>query len=128
MYKFSVRGKDVTVDLEPGVYVFDCVTSSGKTFLCNALKTFKRLGQPVAGYTYNDMLDGIDLDKYVGNEKLECLVVDRYDMYMNKYIDTIERLADDGCVVLVDCKYKALLKLDYELASIELGAGKVRVY
>lgn len=128
MYKFSMRGKSVNIELDPGVYVFDCVTSSGKTFLCNMLKQFKTVGQPVGGYTYTDVLDGRSLQDYVGNNKFTCLVVDRYDMYNGDYDEYLDELANSGCIVLVDCKYKSGLNFEYDLASIELSEGKVRVY
>lgn len=128
MYNFDIRGKSVSIELEPGIYVFTCETSTGKTFLCDALKTFKKLGQPVGGFTYSDIQDGRTLEDYLGDIKPRCLMVDRYDMYVGKCDKIIEKLAQNGCIVLVDLKFKDEFNLDYDIAAIELGEGKVRVY
>ena len=128
MYNFSIRGKSVELDLKPGIYVFDCVTASGKTFLCSMLKTFKTLGQPVGGYSYNDVLEGRSLQSYINGSPIKYLVIDRYDMYLGKCDEDINKLVESGCVIVIDCKFKNDLNLDYDIAILELTAGKVRVY
>lgn len=92
------------------------------------LKTFKTLGQPVGGYSYNDVLEGRSLQSYINGSPIKYLVIDRYDMYLGKCDEDINKLVESGCVVMIDCKFKNDLNLDYDIAILELTAGKVRVY
>lgn len=92
------------------------------------LKTFKTLGQPVGGYSYNDVLEGRSLQSYINGSPIKYLVIDRYDMYLEKCDEDINKLVESGCVAMIDCKFKNDLNLDYDIAILELTAGKVRVY
>ena len=49
-------------------------------------------------------------------------------MYLGKCDEDINKLVESGCVVMIDCKFKNDLNLDYDIAILELTAGKVKVY
>lgn len=119
MFKQIVDGIHININLEPGVYVFGDLSSTGKTYLCKLLKKLRTFGYPVDGYTYDDYLRKISLKQLVGeiDGKIQYLLIDRYDMYKNEFLDYIEELSK-YCVVMIDSKED--IDIDFEPADIIL--------
>lgn len=119
MFNQIVDGIHININLEPGVYVFGDLSSTGKTYLCKLLKKLRTFGYPVDGYTYDDYLRKISLKQLVGeiDGKIQYLLIDRYDMYKNEFLDYIEELSK-YCVVMIDCK--EYVPLPFEYATVML--------
>lgn len=122
--KFRAANTDVKMDLPFGVYLLDRDSATGKTYLNKCLKEAWLSGNSVDGYTYNDMLRGTMLSDYIKNRKLNCLMLDRYDMYIDKFHDTIEDLRKT-CIVLIDCKGE--LNIEYDFCSIIFSDHSIEV-
>lgn len=122
MYEYAGGAFSIKVNLEPGLYLFDGNSSTGKTYLCKLLKQLRGRGEPVDGYTYADArriglreyLRGLDLP----SQDIRVLLLDRYDMYAGQFCDVIAELREH-CVVLLDCK------LDHHLGTSDDGICEI---
>lgn len=103
MFKIDKYRIDVEVNLENGVYIFDGYSSTGKTYLYKLAEKYRHYGEKIVGYTYNDFIDSVNIDKVLDNTKYKLAVLDRYDMYYGEGIKAIQEFAKNG-IVLVDTK------------------------
>lgn len=87
----------IKVNLEPGVYSFEPLSATGKTYLCETCKELRGYGANIAGYNYYDYKLGLPLPK-----GMDLLIVDRYELYPVLDDELIE-LAQKS-IVLVDIK------------------------
>lgn len=96
---------EIIINLNPGFYLFESESGTGKTYLYNETTKLAAAGLPVLGYTYQDYLKHVDLQKLVTERKIELLVVDRFDQYMHdsQIVAAIKSVVDKA-VVLVDVK------------------------
>ena len=92
----------IDINLNNGIYTFTPDSATGKSWLCKTLKKYKRLGEPVVAFTYEDIQDGQDLNKKV-QPNIVLYMLDIYDLYYNKYIDILKELGKKA-IVLVDSK------------------------
>lgn len=126
MYEKYGNYTNVRIDLAPGIYIFDNKSATGKSYLLKTLKALSLSGEPVDGYTYSDYIRGQSLADYIGNRNnLRYLMIDRYDMYINEFIEDIERISDK-CTVMIDCKGPTAL--EYEQCHISLGDRSLEVF
>lgn len=123
---FSLDNYDVkiTVNLDNGLYVFDNESASGKSRLCALLKKYRVYGEPVAGYTYADFVNGLDIGTVL-RDGYKLVLIDRYDMYLNHAIDRLEAFARSS-IVLVDCKY-GFAGSDFDWCYIQMTSDTVEV-
>lgn len=133
MYTNNYDGKpfrpNVVIDLEPGVYWFDTESATGKTYLYRTLQKVVSFGDTVA-YSYYDYEAGVDLAYRLRNckDSIKVLILDRYDMYFNEYIDLIEELGDH-CIILIDTKNPNGLEFGHDgVCFIQLEENKIYVY
>ena len=103
MIEFTNYRKRIKIDLEPGIWVFDTQSATGKTYLCKCLKDLELLGEQVCSYTYDDVLLGKDLHSALSCGKYKVIMLDRYDMYSSVEHEAICECAKDA-IVLIDCK------------------------
>ena len=103
MYSLDKYNVAINIDLEPGVYVFDNQSATGKTRLAKLLSEYQAYGEPVVSYTYNDKLRGISLMDFLKDNNYKVILLDRYDLYNGDYAETIIKYSKDA-VVLIDCK------------------------
>lgn len=122
--RFRAANTDVKMDLPFGVYLLDRDSATGKTYLNKCLKEAWLSGYCVDGYTYNDLLRRVTLGDYIKDRKLDCLMLDRYDMYIDKFQDIIEDLSKT-CIILIDCK--GSLDIDYNFCSVVLSDHCIEV-
>jgi len=124
MYKFGAD--TVHIQFKPGVFMFEPEAAMGKTRLGKMFKQMMLKGIPVACYTYNDLKEyRVTLSDYLKGRKVKVLIIDRYNLYSDKFHDTIKNLADSGCMVLMDLK-NYLSKTDV-LADLDPDEQDVRV-
>lgn len=100
----------IDIQLDNGVYVFNNISSTGKTYLYNTINMYLNLDDeiPVFGLSYTDYEKGLTLAKAI-KDKAKLVVIDRYDMYKGEFDKEIEELGKNG-IVLVDCKSPTKLK------------------
>lgn len=133
MYTNNYDGKQyypkLNIELEPGVYVFRPISASGKTFIHHTLKDVARKYDTVA-YTYDDYLDGISLEHRISRCSgiPKVIMLDRYDMYIGKCDDIIEKY-ENKSIILLDIKdtNEATKRAD-DFVYIELSNESIRVY
>lgn len=129
MYSFDGM-LSVKVDLSPGIYCFDGDSATGKTYLCNFLKKLGSIGEPVDGYTFEDVAL-ISLPEYLSRRGLgggvcRVLLIDRYDMYSSMFHDEIVKQSQTG-VVLLDLKHSVDLGATFYMCSLSLSEGGFEV-
>ena len=84
----------------------------------------------VACYTYGDLIEyRLTLEEYLKNRKVSILLIDRYNLYPDKFHDTINNLVKSGCMVLVDLKNSDAyddvnIDLDPEYENIKIDMQK----
>lgn len=119
----GVRVK-IKVALQPGVYYFEEMSSTGKTRLYKLLREYAIAGFPVMGYSYSDYKLGIDFRTLVKPGVQKLLMVDRYDLYNGMFLEEIKEFAGTG-IVLVDCKGDT--ELQCSPCFIEMSKDRIEV-
>lgn len=117
----------VYVDLDNGVYQFDCYSATGKTRLYELLKEYNRAGESVVAYSYNDWVLGLDLKSVLSRFKPKLIIVDRYNMFNTEYHQELESAGKES-IVLIDSK--EMLKFgEYDrVCGINIQPDKIEVY
>lgn len=128
MYQNKYNGRqyypEINIELDNGIYVFSIESATGKTRLYKALKSVEQHGDVVA-YTYSDTITKLDLKTLV-NEKTRVIILDRYDMYFNKFSDVMEEYKDKA-IVLIDCKVSDKIAFDHTYAEVVMEKNKLTV-
>lgn len=128
MYQNKYNGRqyypEINIELDNGIYVFSIESATGKTRLYKALKSVEQHGDVVA-YTYSDTITKLDLKTLV-NENTRVIILDRYDMYFNKFADVIEEYKDKA-IVLIDCKVNDKIAFDHTYAEVVMEKNKLTV-
>lgn len=78
----------------------------------------------VITYTYDDKWLGVKLDELARGKELELVVIDRYDMFLNEYLDEINELGKKA-IVLIDSKQD--FDTFYNFAEVIFGDRKLTV-
>lgn len=98
--EFVAMNRFVKIDLEPGIYVFDSDSATGKTLL---VKMIKSLSDPrLVGISYGDMVLGIQIEEII-KRKPQLLILDRFDMY-DECCTVFEQLRGQEIIVIADYK------------------------
>ncbi len=103
MYKTNEYYVSVNIQLENGVYTLPNESAIGKTYLAKVLREYSNIGEPVLSLTYYDFNDGVDLRYYTSKKDYKVLLLDRFDMYNDKFEDIIFELGRH-MIVLLDSK------------------------
>ena len=126
MIEFTNYRERIKIDLEPGIWIFDAKSATGKTYLCKCLKDLELLGEPVASYTYDDMLLGRDLHSLLSCGKYKVVMLDRYDMYSNAEHRAIQECAKSA-VVMLDCKRGFKGSINDRMCFIDISNKTIEV-
>lgn len=107
MYSFEKGVPYVTIALDNGIYVFDCESATGKSYLADRLHLLRGIGEPVDSFSFPDVLKFGDpgtalsgADFSIG--ELKVILFDRYVQYAGRFTDIINGLKQ-SCIVLVAC-------------------------
>ena len=108
--KYSVEQRQYTfgnytinIQYKAGVFFFEDESATGKSKLGKLFKQMMLDDIDVACYTYGDLIEyRLTLEEYLKNRKVSILLIDRYNLYPDKFHDTINNLVKSGCMVLVD--------------------------
>jgi len=114
MYIFTNGYPEIRIKLDNGVYIFDAKSSTGKTYLAILLKRLRGAGEPVDSFTYADSKRVNTLTEALSGkdftvQQLRVIMLDRYDMYSDLYVDELDKLREN-CVILIDCKWGARIR------------------
>ena len=126
MYAIDKYNPTITIELDNGIYIFDCESATGKTRLCKELRKLQAYGEAVASYTYDDLLIGIPVDNIFDSDKYKVIMLDRYDLYKDKWHDKIRECSKNS-IVLIDCKGEFSASEDDEVCFIEMTADRIEV-
>ena len=125
MLKIDSAQIKVDINLNNGIYHFDCESATGKTRLYYVLKDYQLLGEPVVAYSYEDYLNGVKLDDKI-NSNTKLILIDRYDMFKGEYVDLLLK-NEKACIVLIDsketldfCEYDSVCGINMTKESIEV--------
>lgn len=127
MFVIDKYSPAIFVNLENGVYQFDCYSATGKTRLYELLKEYNRAGESVVAYSYNDWSLGLDLKSVLSRFTPKLIMIDRYDMFNTEYHKELED-AGRSSIVLIDSK--EMLKFgEYDNGcGIKLQPDRIEVY
>lgn len=126
MYKCDEYSVSISIDLDPGLYLFTEEASTGKSFLCRLLKRYCSYGEPVKGITATDFENKYTLRELIGNKHYEVIMLDRYAMYPNYDTELLEHLSKDS-IILIASKQIPNEFDDIDICSIIFEEGSLRV-
>lgn len=126
MFNLSKYNTKIKIDLENGLYLFENQSATGKSRLCSVLKEYCAYGEPTFGYTYSDLLMGIDISFALNSERFKVIMLDRYDMYHGLGADLILQCKLNS-IVLVDCKGIFSITNEYDWCYIDMDAHSIEV-
>ena len=93
------NGKKIDIDLNNGIYIFDKVSGSGKTYLFNILSKITSTTDFLCiTYTNHSFIE--DLKSLCNRRNTKLLFLDRYDLYCDKFKEDIMSLSKDITVIL----------------------------
>jgi tRNA A37 threonylcarbamoyladenosine biosynthesis protein TsaE len=97
-------GTVISIEADNGIYIFDNMSGTGKTRLCNVLKDYMLIDDSIVAITYNDVkvFKSAVLD-IIKPSKQKLLMLDRYDLYRPFAEDKIKEFGKTG-IVLIDSK------------------------
>lgn len=127
MLKYKIGGVDIQIEIDrPGVYQLDGDSATGKTYLFKLLRGVNKASSmdKVITYTYDDKWLGVKLDELARGKELELVVIDRYDMFLNEYLDEINELGKEA-IVLIDSKQD--FDMFYNFAGVMFEDRKLTV-
>lgn len=116
----------IKINVPTGLYAFDTVSGSGKTYLANTLRTVESIA-PVLSYTFGSKYNLLDT---VQQKKPKVLMVDRLDMYSNDTtVISAIKAAQRFAITLLDIKATTLPGLDLlEMVSIRFDPYQIEVF
>lgn len=126
MYKLEGLSTEIELKLQNGLYLFENKSSTGKTRLCKVIREYQMHGEPVASYSYGDMLIGLDINRILVPNKYRVIMLDRYDMYKNECNSLIKECANSS-IVMIDCKQSFTVSNNYRLCYINMSPYKIEV-
>ena len=112
--------------LMPGIYKAGLYSSTGKTYLANALKKYYSYGYNVYSVTYNDILIANREGRKIELPKLQpnaLVIIDRYDMYRGQLVEDIEKLSYDSAVI-IDTKLGYKISKSSKECDIEIPKSR----
>lgn len=130
MYEFLKGVPKISIQLNPGIYSFQCMSASGKTYLAKQLKLLRQLGEKVDSFTWYDTKRGglaqtLTMSDFP-MEELKVLLLDRYDRYAGYFVEELRKLSST-CIVLIDCK-ESLQFRGAKSCCIRLSSDSIEVY
>ena len=119
LLSFTKYRDKIVVKLDPGVYVFNSFSGTGKTVLASLLDKYRGYGERVASYTYRDYVKGLPISsildpyKYDVNAKTKTLPTGQNFIEVTNegtaptFLDVrAEMLSDNGFIgVVIDDRY-----------------------
>lgn len=127
MFEITKYNPSIKVELNPGVYIFDIYSATGKTYLYKMAEKYRHFGERISGYTYNDFLDNILMKDRLDRNRYDLCVIDRYDMYYREGIEEIQNFVKAGGIVLVDTKKGVIPPNQSDTCYIDFDAKEIEV-
>lgn len=116
----------IKIDLDPGIWLFENQSATGKTRLRKELRLHQQNGERVSAYSYEDYQIGIEIEKFLDAEKFDVIMLDRYDMYNGVGAEKIRECAKKS-IVLIDCKRTPKIGGLCDFAEINMTADRIEV-
>jgi broad-specificity NMP kinase len=126
--KEKLYGRQFSIKLDNGIYVFTTLGGTGKTYVADILEDLKLKNVLVIKYTNNNDILNSELESACSG-KYDLVYMDRTDMYMNEHIFNMLISISETSTIVMDLKERpdyAYEKLD--IASIYYGKEGVRIF
>jgi hypothetical protein len=124
----TVNGRNLSIKLKNGIYVFPATGGTGKSFVADMLKALDLQNVSVIEYNSNrDLLNSAIFDAC--SKKYDLVYMDRTDMYMDSNI--FSKLLDisDSSTVVLDMKKRPDYTYDVlNVATIHYGKRGVFLF
>lgn len=104
MLNYILYGVKITIQAEPGIYIFDGLSATGKTRLFKLLRLLAEDDTSIFTYTREDEQKGLLFEP---KGKIKVVMMDRFDVLENQHEQQLMKLAKKA-IVLVDCKRECL--------------------
>lgn len=126
---FDLKPRRIKIDLEPGLYAFEDISATGKTYLMslfNVLNERELLSS--CNITYKRNISSESIICEITKQTYDIIFFDRLDLYVtNQLCDAIGNLPKET-IVLMDIKDLNLLhKIGVDIAEIELKEDIIEV-
>lgn len=89
----------VSIDLQPGIYLLPTDSAVGKSYLAFVLKDLENVDR-VTSHAFPSTFDAA---RVLDNSTRDVVLLDRYDMRTEDYVDEMRKFAEKG-ILLVDFK------------------------
>ena len=103
MYSWSIKGINIKVNLDCGLYSFGYDSAVGKSYLRKLMVKSEVKGLPVLGYGYEEDVRFGNLEQLVSRKPYKVILIDRYDRFAPKYWEMLRGLQKQS-IILIDCK------------------------
>jgi hypothetical protein len=126
---FNLKPKKLSIDLEPGLYAFDDISASGKTYLMGLLNALNELEQiSVCNITYKKDICIENVINEINKKTYDVIFFDRMDLYITRELCDAISVLPKETIVLMDIKDLNLLyKIGVNIADIELKENIIEV-
>lgn len=126
---FIEGNPSINIDLEPGIYVLDGRSASGKTYLANLMERYRASNPMLRSYSYSDVLDDTSLCTKV-KPQTKILLLDRYDMYYDKIDNNFLNnfVSNNRGIVIVDCKLLSNMRIEYKFGVLDFEEKGIVVH
>lgn len=128
MFRLDKYIRKIDIQLDSGIYIFEYMSATGKTFLSKLLHQYRTIGEPVASYTYADFCIDTKLENILVPGRYKVVVIDRYDMYHSEEFEQLMYKCAKDTIILVDCKDPRNRPLYDDIVTIEIEKEWIRVY
>lgn len=125
---YNIRNIEVNISLEPGIYIFEPDSGTGKSYLCKLLHDLNKIGENVLSITLDEWEDNKDnlINKITSND-YDVIMFDRFGLYADSAVDAVKGIDSTKCVVLIDTKYKTGGLSGFYECSIKFDTERVLV-
>lgn len=120
--RYIASGVGITIDAEPGIYLFDGFAATGKTRLFKLLRFLGESDDSIFTYTREDEQGGIP---FKSKSNIKIAMVDRFDALEDQHEQQLMELAKEA-VVLIDCKRECPFD-EYEGCILNVTADSIEV-
>ncbi len=118
---------NINIKLNPGIYVFDDESATGKTRLYKELKDDSSLYNRVLAVNPADLRLGVDVNTLIKNGNHELIVLDRYDR-MDGIDKDVLIYASKHAIILIDCKDTSDWVYGTDFCRIQMNRNGIEVY
>lgn len=125
---YNIRNIEVNIALEPGIYIFEQNSGTGKSYLCKLLHDLNKIGENVLSVTLDEWEENkSNIINKITSNAYDVIMFDRFGLYADSAVDTVKGIDSTKCVVLIETKYKTGGLSGFYECSIKFDTERVLV-